>query len=279
MSTNPINGGVKYFDQNYALFRDGASATATTNEDAVNSILDVNRYTQWESLGSNDTITETIVVTLPFAQDTDRLFLVRMNLKEFNVKWWNGATFVDFSNVVGVNGVSSATISETDYSENTAYYQFTSVNTDRIQIEMTKTQVADQDKILGQFIATEEIGTFEGFPRVQPDSNRNETKAKALSRKVVIQKTYETNRIRITLKTHPSQNDVDIVETLFDREEPFLIWPCGARTGSQYFTINQKNWRLEDIYNVQITGRLKNEYEKGVYLLGVNKRLMFEEHI
>lgn len=274
-----INGGVKLFDINYALFKFGTRAVASSNDDGINSILDVSRYTQWESVGSNDLTTETITVDFSTAKIIDSLFLVDMNFKEFNVKYYDGANYVDFSNVLGVNGAVSATINETAYAEDTAYYEFDSVSTTSLQIEVTKTQVADEQKALTQLIATLGIGTFEGFPRVAPDSDRNETKSKTLSRRLIVQKTYQTNRIKLTFKTHPYQNDLDIIEELFDREEPFLIWPCGGRTGSQYFKISMMSWRLKDVFNVQLTGRIKNEFEKGVYLLGFNKSLTFEEHV
>lgn len=279
MSTNKIKGGVKFFDINYALFKFGTTASASSNDEGINSILDVSRYTQWESVGSNDLTTETITINFPRGLDIDRLFLVDMNFKEFNVKYYDGLSFVDFTNIVGVNGVEYATITETIFAEDTAYYEFDSVNTTSIQIQVTKTQSANAQKALTQFIATQEIGTMEGFPRLRPDSNRNETKAKALSRRYVVQKTYETNRIKLTFKTHPFQNDVDICENLFNREEPFLVWPCGGRTGEQFFKISMMNWRLKDIYNMQLTGRMKNEFERGVYLLGFNKSLTFEEHV
>ncbi len=276
---NKINGGVKFFDENFALFKEGGDATATSNNDAIRSILDVSRYTQWESIGSNDLTTETIVVSLPFAKEIDSLFLVDMNFKEFTVKYNSGGMFVDFANVYGINDESKGTINETDFSRDTAFYQFDAVTTDQIEIKVTKTQVANEQKYLGQFIMSEEIGTFEGFPRVQPESNRNETKARSLSRRIVAQKTYETNKIKINFKSHPFENDIAIINELFDREDPFLIYPCGGRAGTQYFKMEQKNWRLRDIYNVQILGRLKNEWEKGVYLLGAKKSVTFEEHI
>lgn len=276
---NKISGAAKFFEQNFALFRDGGTADASSNADAARFILDISRYTQWESIGSNDLTTETIIVNLKSAKLVDRLFLIDMNFKEFNIKYDNGSGYVDFSNVVGVNGAESSTISETDFEFDTAYYQFDPVTTSRFQITCNKSQVENAQKFLSQFIATKELGTFEGFPRIQPSSTRNETKAKALSRRLVVQKTYETNKIKITFKTHPFQNDLDIVEELFNREETFLVYPCGARSGSIYFKVDQMNWRLKDIYNMQLTGGLKNEFEKGVYTLGFNKSITLEEHI
>lgn len=274
-----VNGGCKFFNINYALFKNGGSATASSNSDTANSILDISIYTQWISNASNDLTTETITISLGNDYAIDRLILADFNFKEFTIKYNNGSSFVDFSNVIGVNGATSAIISETAYSYDSAYYEFDEVTTDEIQIMVTKTQVADAQKELTTFIATKEIGTFEGFPRIRPDAQRNEQKSLVLSKKYIVQKTYETNRIKMTFKTHPFQNDLDIVENIFDREEPFLVYPCGGRIGANYFKVDMKAWGLKDIFNMQLVGRIKNEFEKGVYLLGFNKSLTFEEHV
>lgn len=275
-----VNGGVKFFLQNKALLKNGGSALATSNSDLAVYMLDVSRYTQWESSGSSDIVTESITISFKSKQDIDRVFLTDMNLKNFSIKYKDEFGFyVDFANVIGVNGEESAAIAETDYSYSTAYFEFDLVNTDSILIEASETQVADQEKAITSFVATEEIGTFQGFPRVQPQATRNETKAKALSRRFVIQKTYETNRIKINFKSHPFQNDLDILDFIFDSEIPFLVYPCGGRTGEVYFKVDQKAWGLDDLFNMQTTGKMKNEFEKGVYTLGFKKTITLEEHV
>lgn len=274
-----INGGVKFFDQSFSLFRNGATANASSNTALAKNILNTNIYVRWESFGSNDLTTETINITLDGTKEIDRIFLTDFNFKEFTIQYHNGATFVDFANVIGVNGVESSIISETTYAFDTAYFEFDAVTTNQIQITVKKTQIADEEKLLTTVLVTKEIGTFQGFPRVKPNMSRNESKTKTLSKKSVIQKSYETNTVSINFKTHPFQNDLDILEILWDSEEPFLVWVCGGRTGTQFFKIAQKSWRLKDVFNMQISGRSRNEFEKGVYLLGFKKSIRFEEHI
>ena len=275
-----INGGVKFFLQNPALVKFGGNANASSNDDLAVYMLDISKYTQWESFGSDDLTEETITITLKNKTDINRLFLTDMNLKNFSIKYKDGlGVYVDFTTVIGVNGVESATIAETDYSYSTAYFEFDSVNTDSFLIEALETQVPDEEKAITGFISTSEIGTFQGFPRVQPESSRNETKARALSRRYVIQKTYETNKVKINFKSHPFQNDLDILDFIFDSEIPFLVFPCGGRTGSPYFKVDQKTWGLDDVFNMQTVGKMKNEFEKGVYTLGFKKAITLEEHI
>lgn len=274
-----ITGGVKFFEQSYTLYKNGVAATATSNNQGANNMLSTNKYTQWQSVGSTDASAEEILIALPTAKAIDRILLIDFNLKDFSILYFNGTTFVNFSNVIGVNGEEKASIVETTYNRDSAYYEFSEVTTSQIKIIATKSQVVDAQKFIGQFIATKEIGTFLGYPKVNPDSDRNETVAKTLSNKVVVQKSYETTDIKMTFKTYPYQADMDIIDELFDREDPFLVWPCGGRTGTQYFKVNQRSWRLRDVYNMQLTGQVKNDWEANVYVMGFNKMLKFQEHV
>jgi len=125
-----ITGGIKFFDKNKADSLTGAMAIASSGDPSAGFILDRNNFTVWRSVGSDDTTTETITVTLSSSQTFNRLFLLRHNFKEFTVKYWNGFSFVNFVNVVGINGIATSGISETVYALGSSYYEFDSVTTD-----------------------------------------------------------------------------------------------------------------------------------------------------
>jgi len=274
-----VTGGVKFFQKNFALLKDGASATASSNDDGVQYILSPVRWAKWISVGSSDATEETITITFPGSKTINRLFLLGINLKEFDVKYFNGLSFVDFTNVIGVNGVESTSINETDFALDSAYYEFNQVTTSQVQIKARTTQVADEEKMITTFIATQEIGTLLGYPKVSSTLSNNEKRSKALSQRAVIQKTYERVSIKLAFKTHPFQNDLDIMENLFESIDSYLIWPCGGRSGSDYFRIEQKAWRLDDVYQVQNRGKFKSDYEKNIYTNGFNKSVTFEESV
>ncbi len=274
-----ITGGIKFFKQSFTLFKNGAEATASTNTNAAKYILDMNKYTEWKSVGSDDMTEEEIIIDLDSSRLINRLFLTEFNFKEFEVQYWNGSTYVPFTGVIGVNGTSYTGIDVTNYAFDSAYFEFDSVTTSRIKLTCLTTQVADAEKYLTMLIVTEELGTFRGFPRVDPKTDLNEIKTKTLGGKVLVSKGFETVMIKVNFKTHPYQEDVTLLEYLFSSTDPFLIYLCGGRTGDAYFKISQKIWNLSDVYNVQATGDLPSEFEKGVYILGVNKNITFEEHI
>lgn len=274
-----ISGGVKFFERAKNLFKDGSTVTAVSNEDAAKYILDLNRYTQWISIASNDLTNEELIIVLPSSKTIDRLFLLDMNFKEFEVMYWTGSAWASFTNVIGLNGVSYANAGSTNYALTSAYFEFTQVTTSQIKISCLKTQVANAQKYLTTFLVSKELGTFRGFPRVDPKVMRNEEKVKSLSGKYLVQKGYETYQIKIGLKSHPYQDDIDIVENLFNMEESFLVYPCGGRYGANYFKINQKGFKVDDVFNMQLVGSMDSDFEKGVYTLGVSKSLTLEEHI
>lgn len=274
-----ISGGFKFFTKNYALYKDGATITATSNTSGANAVIDVNKYTQWTSVGSTDAITETLLITLKTAQVINRLFLIGMNFKQFSVKYWNGSTYADFTSVIGINAEVKSGIQESTYAKTSAYYEFDSVTTNIIQVSVLKTQVVNVQKFLTTFIVTKEIGTFKGFPRASIDVDRNEAKAETLSSKFIVQKGAETTTVGLNFKSHPYQNDLDILDYLFNSEEPFLVYPCGGRDGETYFKVNQKGWRIGDVVNMQMVGKMPSDFEKGVYILGFNKTIKMEEHI
>lgn len=276
-----ITGGIKFFIQNYALFRNGAAVTATSNSEGAKAMSDVSRYTQWVSVGSNDTTTEELTITFPEAKLIDRIFLVDMNFKEFNITYFDTTEgiYKPFTNVIGINAEVKTGISETAFSKTSAYYEFDAISVGTIKVSITKSQVANAQKYLTTFIATKEIGTLKGFPRVDIDSDRNESKTETLSNKMLVQKGMETVSVTINFKSHPYQEDLTILDYLFDSDEPFLVYPCGGRSGLPYFRIEQKGYKPGDVFYMQTVGRMPNDYEKGIYTLGFNKAIKMVEHI
>lgn len=271
-----ISGGIKFFKQSKCLFVKDASATATSNNSVAKNLLTSNRFVRWVSSGSNDTTTETITITMPSAT-IDRLFLVDINLKEFTVKYDVSGTATNFSNITGLSG-SKSTISETGYSKDTAYYEFDAVTTTKIYITATKTQVANEEKSIERVYVTEELGTFEGYPQVSKEelvSNINKTKV--LSGNLNVQKRLEVFQCSLSFKNYPAiQNDYDILLSLNRRVDSFLIWLCGGKDGNN-FSIDRENWKLKNIYNVQVISSLPIKWNKGIYIAGFNGKIKLQQ--
>lgn len=274
-----VTGGIKFFDENLADSKTGATVTASSGDPSADSILDRNQYSVWRSVGSDDTTTETLEITLDSSQSFSRLFLIRHNFKEFNVKYWSGA-WVDFSNVVGVNGATSSVISETAYAANTAYYEFDEVTTDKILISATKTQVTDEEKFLNSFVIGSELGTLQGYPTIK-DATKDKKLRKSilLNGRSFITKSLEVFRTSIDFKNYPPTypDDLDLVYDLFDRDKNFHVWLCGGRNGEPYFKYQLRGFRLEDLVLVQTVNIFKDRYRKNIYTSAVDMQLKLEE--
>jgi len=274
-----VTGGIKFFDVNKADSKTGASVVASSGSPSANFILDRNQYTVWRSVGSNDTITETIEITLSASETFSRLFLIRHNFKEFIIEYDDGG-WTDFANVIGINGITSSVISETAYAANTAYYEFDEVTTTKIRISATKTQVVDEEKFLNAFVATTELGTLQGFPIIK-DATKDKKLRKSitLNGRSLVTKSIEVFRCSINFKNYPPglDDDLNLLLTLFDRDNNFFVWLSGGRNGDPYFKYQLSGFRIEDLILVQTVNVFKDKYRKNFYNGVVDMKLKLEE--
>lgn len=137
MSKNYVNG-----DDTFTI---SSGATGQAN------LYDWDRATTWQSVGSDDTTNETIEVEFYEGSDTidrdfDRLILLDTNIKDFELEYWNGSTWVS--------------IGDTDIDNNAdtnVYISFTKITSvSKVRFNMLKTITADQEKYISELI----IGEF-----------------------------------------------------------------------------------------------------------------------
>lgn len=169
------------------------------------------------------------------------------------------------------------TLTASDVDTSTTYFSFEAVRADRIIFEVTATQVPNQDKTLKSFIGCSELGTFDGYPAVSQLHDRNIIADPVLSGKMVIQKGMETFKATLAFTDHPGQADADLISDLQEYDDDFLIWLCGGREGSTYFTYNIKGWDIDDIYLVNLAAPLPINYTKGIYTNPFNATLSLVE--
>ncbi len=270
-----MTGGISFFDKSKSLYKDGASAVASSNTPAQNLCLGTNKYFKWISAGSDDSTTETLTITLPVAVSISRLFLINHNLKGFTIKYGPGSG-TNFAAVLGLDSYSDNKIQLTTCARNTSYFEFTPVTTDRLILTMTTTQTVDAEKYLNQFIVTNELGTLVGYPKINGVTlDRGARREEAISGRFQLQKSYEVAGFDLSLSTYPNQDDLDLLDSLHDREEPFLSWLCGGLPDQ--FRLKQRGFRAQDLYQMQIDKALKNSYEKNIYLMGANQFYSFLE--
>lgn len=269
-----ITGGIKVLEQSLCLLKNGADCTASSGDSSADLMLSMNRLLRWDSVGSNDTTSETLTITFDSTK-IDRLFILGHNLKDYTITYGAGA--LAFTNVLGVDGLKSG-ISETEFAENTSYYEFDEVTTSQINITARKTQITDSDKYITGLIVTRELGTFKGYPSIKPNIDAEERRVKALSGKYITQKSFEVFNVKFSMQ-HTEQSDIDLFDTMFESQESFLLWLCGGKYGSSNFSVSFKNWRLQDLYQVQTYGRMNTSFRKNIYTSSPMTSLSLAEEV
>lgn len=278
-----ITGGVKFFEGNALGLSAGGAVVDTlgTGAAAVQYLIGKSRYGYWKTVGSNDSTTETLTFTFPSAA-INRLFVVDHNWKEFTAKYWDGSAYQHFTGVLGMDA-AKANVSETTFADDTAYYEFDLVTTTKIQITIAKTQIAAQEKQAVFVIATKELGTLKGFPKVSIAAKRNAREFQTPSGKSQVMKAPESYRFSLDFSpysTNPAyEPDLKLVGSIHERDVPFLIWPCGGRRGLTYFGHALREMRLKDIFLAQLVTDLSGSYQENNYRGLVNLgTLEFAEH-
>lgn len=274
-----ITGGIKFLSRSQCLFEDGTDIEASSGNDSSNRALDRNPITYWRSVASTDSMTETLEITFVADQTFNRIFLQDHNFKAFEIEYFSSGMYNSFTNVVGINGSLSG-ISETTFSQDTSYYEFTEVTASKIRISIDTTQIPNQEKYLNQVIVCSELGTLQGYPEIKGlELNRQLRTEKMLSGRVLNLKSDEVFKVQLDFKDYPNSlgEDIDLLFTLQDSEESFLIWLCGGKFGTNFFRHTLRGYRLRDIYPVQLISPLKPIYSDNVYINGLNLSVQFQE--
>lgn len=271
-----INYGTKIFNDSKSLARNGASCVASSGATAQDNILNFDKNFAWSSVGSNDSTTETLTITLPEATAITRIYLTGINWKNFNIKY-NGSN--NFSNVTTLDATGGASIAETNWTKSTAYYEFDSVSVTSITITINTTQTANQQKTCNIFCATTEIGTFSnsGLFQVNPTIDFNERQETNITNRVFIEKGIETFSCTLSAPYIALQADLDIIETMKNSQEDFIVWICGGGYGSDFARLEQKPYRLQDIYRMQVVGSSSANFYNNSYFTGIVDSLRLVE--
>ena len=254
----PVTGAIKFFKRPVTLANDRASVSL----DSAKNLLSFNDLYYFENEGP-----ASFTIFFSRSSTINRLLFVDTNAVSIRVSNIENAVDQD---MMGVTYPYKTR-------DKTSYFEFDPVTLNSLDI--TLIPPAGEQLYCRQILAMEEIGTLEGYPRVSTfNLTNNEIKNKTNTGLIHITKQSKILQLfSLTLKAHPSQHDVTLLEGLYRQSESFLLWPCGGSNGERYFNVNQEGWRLEDIYNVQTTGTTSRRWNKNFHKGGVNSRVKFVE--
>lgn len=256
--------GIKFFKKNIYDLSNIIPVTTVTDAIATSTgteytVLMRNRDNRsgWATTDSTDAANTTIEIDFVDTREFDSILLLGHNLKAFTIQYWTGSIWTNFS----------TPISETVNTATSSYFHFTKVFSSKVKLVMTGTMVADEDKLIRQFIITELFGEFTVEPFVKPIIDRDRISTKYLSGKTNVSRSIGGFGCELKMESVSSDDDLTLVELIFDSYEGVLVWLCGGDTAQ--FDNQRQGWRLEDIYLMQPTNEYQPEWYKGYYKNGM----------
>lgn len=302
-----IDGNMKFFELSKALYKNGATATATSGDTSASNVLDLSEITRWQSVGSTDNTTETLTITFDQETTISRILFKKFNFKSFTVtpvtspyildgdgsavlddssdEIEDGGATLDFTNVISsTNSTAQTGISETSYDKDNQYYEFDEIYCSGLTIRVTEAvavnDVADQEKYCYICIPTIEIdsnqGTFDGFPVLSNTTDLKTIRSEVLTGKNKLQKLERTFSASIVGSLISSQNDVRIMDFLKNSESDFLFFPCGGKLPDSYFRFESRPYNF-DVYQMQASESGMPEYINNVVVNATQNTLKIIE--
>lgn len=265
MSTSQII----FFDKNKAdLDQPNCIATASQSNFLANFARNRSNETWWMTNGSVDSDNTTYTMDLVDMFAIDTIILIGHNLKNYTLKYWDGAAYQDFSSAIApTNDTASST-----------YYSFTQINTTKVQLIIYGTQVANSDKILAQFIITNKVGQFNGWPIIKaPTHDKNVQVTRMLSGKSNVTQNLIGFSTTLQVLTLSNSADLSIIDTLFFSGNSFLVW-LGGGNETQFIT-PARGFRKKDLYLMQCVNQWKPEPYQGFYGIGYSTQIQLQEVI
>lgn len=294
-----ITGGVKFYEPNFITPGKGIigqSRDPQSNafvQGTIDAAIDNNIYTQYES---NTTLTPsgedvTIQIIFPEPITVDTFIIERINLFGIFPVLRLGRTIprvglVNFNGDTTIGGSGIFDVDDTGryIDMGTAFFQSNEpVTIDSFQLRAIAaigTNPPGQRFKIGNIIITKEIGTLRGYPNLNVQTRLNQKQSRAIGGKSRIKIPEISTDLNMRFRNHPYQEDIDLVQKLEQRQDPFLIHPSGGRAGEKYFKLRRNpGWRIHDIYLVNTVGNSSVSFQDNTYLNGINKTVRFTEHI
>ena len=222
-----MNGNPIFLSSNY-LRLSTAIITVSTGSSSKSKLYDRDKNTQWSSVGSNDTITESIEVDFGVSKQIDTLLLQNINLKNFKLQYWTGSAWAD------VTGVA-----ETTWANNYYYKEFTAITTQKVKLLMYSTQTANQEKKVGEMWVM--LKKYE-----IPDPNTFKFKPENIeingyyrlgdgTQESWYIKSKWSNKIPFE---YLSQSVTDSLKSIYDEHSAFTIYPEPIEKPSECYEVN-----------------------------------------
>ena len=234
-------------------------AVATSSgQDIVDFIRNRNNNSAWLTTETSDAANTTLDIDLGDVQFIDTLILIGHNFKSFTIQYWDSG-WTDFSTA----------IAETTNTDSSTEFTFTEVLTNKLQLILTGTQTADEDKVLKQLIVTKLLRQLEAYPEIKnPSHTTNRSISKMISGKSNFVSQIGGFNVDLVLKYWNNDDDLSAIETIYTNRLPVLVWLCGG--DEDQFKFKRIGYRKEDIYLMRPSNDYVPQWFSSIYTTGID---------
>lgn len=262
-----MSGQIIFFEKSAADFTNpNISATASQGADYALYALNRNNASAWITTGSVDADNTTWEVDFVDPRDITEIIIADHNFKSFKAEYWDGSAYQAFPTAIDLT-LNTATTNRFSFAVTSAY---------KVKLTVRGTQVANSDKRMFDFIATNIIGQLEAWPVIaNPQISKNRQKTTMLSGRLSVAENVGSFSCTLKVSNWRSSADLTVVEALYDSSNGFLVWLCGGNE-SQFSSVRQ-GYRLKDIYLMKCTNEYEPEWVQGLYKTGMALQLNLSE--
>jgi hypothetical protein len=213
---------IKVFDQNFIdLFNGNVSITITdtiatdNGQSIVNFMRNRSLNSAWITTGSTDAALTEILVDLGDVQIIKDIIIIKHNMKNFVVSYWNGVSY------------TSVYSTSTNTDETTWITNIGSISTNKIKIVINGTMAINDDKFITRLLITSLVGSFIGFPVIKaPKHGTNKGKTQLLSGLTNIVESTGSFSVTLGCDHFTDVNDLALIETIYNSRKAFNFCLC-----------------------------------------------------
>lgn len=231
------------------------SVAEDTGQLIANFMRNRNTNSAWLTTGSDDSANTVINFLISDSAEVSDIMLVGHNLKDFTVEYYDGSNWAVLDSILA---------NESDF------YHLEinpTVLTTQVRIVVGGTILADEDKKITRAIITNklELGQFKSWPKItNPTQDIIRKSSRMLSGKYFMSESVGSFACTLSWnKGINNQEDIYLIEAMFLRRVPFMVWLCGG--SDEQFKFKMRGYRKEDLYIMKCSKNYINEWYKGLY--------------
>lgn len=217
---------MEFIEQNY--LNTTTMLTLNSNTTLANYLFNPDPYYNYVSSGLNDDTTSmSITITFSSTSPVSRIALKDINLKEFRI-FYNGST----ANTFAITGANTTACDYTANSDTSLYFRCSTVQCSSITLDAKKTMIANQEKVLGLFVASDLLYSLAIIPSAQnykPVLNQKQIVHTLSDGGTRIHNVRSKFSLGISLD-YLQETDRDSLKSIYNRSNPFMFCPFGTTT-------------------------------------------------